>query len=161
MKFLALYRNLYKNINPFSKFLLLTSWIFSFISLLLVFFRVEVHITHENFIGLSITIIGVLVTFVVGFQIYNLSDIKQRLDSIRTIENKYNDLIKAKETIKAKQNELYYTVLESKIILQNLKKVLALKEENYKKALHCELDKLITAVKYKKSAYVSNVYKYR
>lgn len=56
-----------------------------------------VTITGETYIGLIVSFLGLLITFVVGFQIYNVMDFKER---IKDVESQKDDLTTKNEAFK-------------------------------------------------------------
>lgn len=74
--------------NKISRITIISSWIFSLIAILCSFLRVDVHITHETFIGVIAALIGVIATFIVGFQIYNVIENNAKLKEYESSQNK-------------------------------------------------------------------------
>lgn len=72
--------------------------------LMTLFVRVipTVTITGETYIGLIVSFLGLLITFVVGFQIYNVMDFKER---IKGVESQKDDLTTKNEEFKEEYRE--------------------------------------------------------
>lgn len=65
--------------------------ILSVVAIIITALRVEVHITHETFIGIIGTFIGVIVTASIGYQLYNSFKERQVLEKSKTEIIEYKD----------------------------------------------------------------------
>nr|DAU78374.1 MAG TPA: hypothetical protein [Caudoviricetes sp.] len=66
------------------------SLLFSIIALVCTFVQVRVEITHETYVGTMITILGIIVAIVLGYQIVNYIGFEKKI--IETVDNKQNTL---------------------------------------------------------------------
>lgn len=90
------------------------SLLFSIIALVSTFVQVRVEITHETYVGTMVTILGIIVAIVLGYQIVNYIGFEKKI--IDTVDNKQNTLeTKVYEKIDNKLNSL-----ESDLVLMKL-----------------------------------------
>ena len=87
----------------------LVSLAISIVSLILYFIKVGPNsvIDLGTFIGVCAAFIGISVTLLIGYQIYNVMEIKSKLSDIQILKDKIEE-IKAKTT--TQQNELYEAI---------------------------------------------------
>lgn len=83
--------------------------IFSFGCLIITFLRVEVHITHETYIGIIATLIGVMVTFAVCWQIFNLITLEKRVSEL--VVQKMGKITEQNQILKSEIKLEVYSVL--------------------------------------------------
>ncbi len=102
--------------NNLSKFLVLSFCIVSITAMICLFFKADVHITHESFIGIIATFIGVIATFIVGFQIYNVMENNTKLEKYESSQKELRlKILQNKEIYIEKLNKL-----ESQINTNNI-----------------------------------------
>lgn len=86
-----------KKDNTLYGFFLSLSLIFSIIAIVLAYFNIRKFDTNElNYVGLIVTLLGIIFTLFVGYQIYNIINIKNELNNFseqkESIEKSVEDL---------------------------------------------------------------------
>lgn len=81
----------------------------SIVTIVLFFIRVAPNsvIDLGTFVGIIATFIGICITLLIGYQIYNAVDIKGRLEQISVLRN---DLYSANQKVERLQHELYEAI---------------------------------------------------
>lgn len=74
-------------------------------------------VTSETYIGTIVTLLSLAATFVIGYQIYNAIEFKKEIENQK---EKYNDIIKRNEEIKAKMIQQEFVMEEGFAIISSL-----------------------------------------
>lgn len=128
--------------------------IIAIISLVFSFLRVDVHITHETFVGLGVALIGISSTFIVGFQIYNVIDNNEHLKKLKEHLEKLKKTELAIKKLTKKNEDLSHNFYSIKLERLELKYKQLEQDKRYDNALHTLVKIISISIIQKDSFYI-------